>query len=120
MPSEDPARVLSAIAHNIALARRFIEGMAYEAFAEDERTLYAVTRCLEIVSEAVRRLSDDLKMRHPDVPWKRIAGAGNIYRHDYEDVLASILWDTVRDHLQPLENAVRAESERPGGDSWIG
>jgi len=117
MPSEDPERVPVAIHHNITLARRFIQGMAYETFAEDERTLYAVTRCLEIVSEAVRRLPDDLKSRHPDVPWKRIAGAGNIYRHDYEDVLASILWDTVRDHLHTLENAVRQESGRAKGRS---
>lgn len=117
MPSRDATRAVSAIAHNIALARRFIEGMSHEAFAEDERTLYAVTRCLEIVSEAVRRLPDELKARHPDVPWKRIAGAGNIYRHDYEDVLASILWDTVRDHLHALEDAVREEGARPGEDS---
>jgi uncharacterized protein with HEPN domain len=117
MPSRDTARALSTIGHNIALARRFIEGMALEAFADDERTLYAVTRCLEIVSEAVRRLPEELKARHPDVPWKRIAGAGNVYRHDYEDVLASILWDTVRDHLHALENAVRRESARSGEDS---
>lgn len=112
MPSSEPARVLAIIAHNIALARRFIEGMSFASFAGDERTLYAVTRCLEIVSEAARRLPDEVKARHPGVPWKRIAGAGNVYRHDYEDVLASILWDTVRDHLHALESAVRMEMTR--------
>jgi uncharacterized protein with HEPN domain len=109
MPSSDTQRVLSAIAYNIALARRFVEDLSYETFVADERTLYAVTRCLEIVSEAVRRLPEDLKARYPEVPWRRIAGAGNVYRHDYEDVLAVILWDTVRDHLHTLESAVRQE-----------
>ena len=117
MPSNDTARVLSAIAHNIALARHFIEDITYETFVTDERTLYAVTRCLEIVSEPSRRLPDDLKARHPGVPWGRIAAAGNVYRPDYEDVLAGILWDTVLDHLQTLENAVREERARSGEHS---
>ena len=81
-----------------------------EQFAGDDRTLYAVTRCLEIISEASRRLPKELKDRYPEVPWARIAGAGNIYRHDYEDVLASILWHTVQDQLGGLERAVAQES----------
>ncbi|MDW6020724.1 HepT-like ribonuclease domain-containing protein [Mesorhizobium sp. BAC0120] len=109
MPSRDTRRVLAAIAYNVRLAHRFVEGMSFEAFAEDERTLYAVTRCLEIISEASRRLPSDLKARHPNVPWAQIAGAGNIYRHDYEDVLARILWITVREQLDALEHAVAQE-----------
>lgn len=111
MPSRDVARVLGTISYNIALARRFVSGLAYDAFAEDQRTQYAVTRCLEIVSEASRRLPDDLKAKYPEVPWDRIAGAGNVYRHDYEDVLPGILWNTILHHLDPLEEAVRKESE---------
>jgi uncharacterized protein with HEPN domain len=109
MPSRDTRRIASVIAHNITLARRFVEGMTFEAFAADERTLYAVTRCLEIISEASRRLSNDVKARYPAVPWGRIAGAGNVYRHDYEDVLASALWHTVRYQLAGLEWAVQRE-----------
>lgn len=112
MPSRDTSRILQAIAYNIALARRFVEDISYDAFAADERTPYAVTRCLEIVSEASRRLPDELKARHPDVRWEQIAGAGNVYRHDDEDVLASILWDTVQHHLFQLEDAVREEARR--------
>jgi hypothetical protein len=51
----------------------------------DPRTVYAVTRCLEIISEGSRRLPDDLKARHPSIAWRDMAGAGNIYRRDYED-----------------------------------
>ncbi len=109
MPSSDSGRVLEAIAHNIALARRFLADMTFEVFAKDVRSIYAVTRCLEIVSEASRRLPAEMKARHPEVPWDRIAAAGNVYRHDYEDVLADILWNTVKDHLTGLEKAVRDE-----------
>jgi uncharacterized protein with HEPN domain len=111
MPSSDTVRILETIAYNAALARRFVHGVSYEAFAADELRLYAVTRCLEIISEASRRLSDELKARHADVPWRQIAGSGNIYRHDYEDVLPGILWETVLHHLGGLERAITDELE---------
>jgi len=68
-----------------------------------------VTRCLEIISEASRRLPDELKARHPTIAWKEMAGAGNIYRHDYEDVAASYVWITVQNHLPPLRAATEQE-----------
>jgi uncharacterized protein with HEPN domain len=61
-----------------------------------------VTRCLEIISEASRRLPDELKARHPSIAWKDMAGAGNIYRHDYEDVAAQQVWEAVQIDLPPL------------------
>jgi uncharacterized protein with HEPN domain len=102
---------MGAIGYNAALAPRFVQDISYEAFAKDERTLYAVTRCLEIISEASRRLPDELKARYSEVPWRQIAGSGNIYRHDYEDVLPSILWNTILYHLGVLERAVHDELE---------
>jgi hypothetical protein len=47
-----------------------------------------VTRCLEIISEASRRLPEAMKARHPSIAWSDMAGAGNVYRHDYDDVAA--------------------------------
>jgi uncharacterized protein with HEPN domain len=115
MPSSDPVRVLQIIGHNIGLVRTFVAGMSYKTFQSDERTIYAVTRCLEIISEASRRLPENVKTRHPDVLWNRIAGAGNIYRHDYEDVLPGILWTTIREGLDELERAVVAELGKAEG-----
>ena len=111
MPSRETSRIAAVISYNITLARRFVENMNLEAFSADERTLYAVTRCLEIISEASRRLPNDMKARYPEVPWAQIAGAGNVYRHDYEDVLASILWNTVHHQLDGLERAAKGELE---------
>jgi uncharacterized protein with HEPN domain len=90
MPSDQEAvrRWLHDIRHHMALAERFVAGMNYETFKDDERTVYAVTRCLEIISEASRRLPDALKARHPSIAWREMAAAGNIYRHEYEDVAA--------------------------------
>jgi uncharacterized protein with HEPN domain len=85
---------------------------APDTFRTDARTLYAVTRCLEIISEASRRLPEDLKARQPHIPWKNIAGAGNIYRHEYEDVDAKLIWDTIQLALPPLQTVIAEEIER--------
>ena len=70
---------------------------------------YAVTRCLEIISEASRRLPNELKARHPTISWKQMADAGNVYRHDYEDVAAQLVWDTVQRSLPPLKLVIETE-----------
>jgi uncharacterized protein with HEPN domain len=73
--------------------------------------LYAVIRCLEVISEASRRLSDDLKARHPQILWREMAAAGNVYRHDYEDVLPRRVWKTLREELPPLRAVIERELE---------
>jgi uncharacterized protein with HEPN domain len=109
MRSDPDFGPLSDIERNIELAQAFVGSHTYESFQADRRTVYAVIRCLEIISEASRRLSDGLKARHQGMPWSDIAGAGNIYRHDYEDVLDQIVWRTVQGGLKPLHEAVRGE-----------
>ena len=111
MPSEPEAvrRWLDDMRHHIAMAERFTTGIGYETFKDDDRTVYAVTRCLEIVSEASRRLPDALKARHPSIAWREMAAAGNIYRHEYEDVAASRVWRTVTLSLPLLRAVVERE-----------
>jgi uncharacterized protein with HEPN domain len=64
MLSNAAIAALRDIAQHIDLAIQFTEGFDYEAFVADPRAIYAVARCLEIISEASRRLPDDLKARH--------------------------------------------------------
>jgi uncharacterized protein with HEPN domain len=100
------------IKHHIKLANQFVAGLDYATFRDDQRTVYAVIRCLEIISEASRRLPDEMKLRHPSIPWKDVAGAGNVYRHDYEDVAAKVVWDTVQLALPQLRAAIASEIEQ--------
>src|ERR1700733_2319289 len=111
MPSEaDAVRSwLHDIRHHAAMAQSFVEGMSYETFRDDLRTIYAVPRCLEIISEASRRLPDELKARHPSIQWRDMAAAGNIYRHEYEDVAVRGVWDTLSLHLPPLRIVIEQE-----------
>jgi uncharacterized protein with HEPN domain len=63
MPSDRVRQALCDMRENAALARDFVGAMTLKEFSTDRRTFYAVTRCLEIISEAARRLDDDLRAR---------------------------------------------------------
>ena len=101
MRSNAERNALRDILHQIELAQAFTRDLDEESFCADVMRVYAVTRCLEIISEASRRLSDSLKTRHPEIAWRDIAGAGNVYRHDYQDVAAPRVW-TPTAGLAPL------------------
>lgn len=117
MPSDRARTPLRDILDHIDLAEAFTAGFDVVKFRDDLRMLYAVTRCLEIVSEASRRLPLTLKERHPSIAWKRMAGAGKVYRRDYEDVAANFVWDTIQIALPPqraiLEQELRLLGEPP-------
>jgi uncharacterized protein with HEPN domain len=111
MPSDSSAtrRWLNDIRHHIDLAQHFVGAVGYEEFRDDVLRFYAVTRCLEIISEASRRLPDEMKARYPSIAWKDMAGAGNIYRHDYEDVAPLRIWRTLQLALPPLRAVIERE-----------
>jgi uncharacterized protein with HEPN domain len=72
------ARWLNDILDNVILAQTFVGELDRAAFCADTLRVYAVTRCLEIISEASRRLPDDLKGRHPSIAWRWLARAAFI------------------------------------------
>ena len=93
---EDMRRAIGHIEVDIA-------GLDADAFAADRRARQLVERNLEIISEASRRLPDELKAGVPEIPWQEIAGIGNILRHDYHDSRPDILWNTCKVDLPPLK-----------------
>lgn len=114
MPSKSPAQRFQDILDNIAAIREFVSGMDIDGFLASRRTTYAVTRALEIISEASRRLPEDFKARNSSIDWVAIAAAGNVYRHEYEAVDDALLWHTAKHSLDALDVAVREELRREG------
>ena len=110
----DPVRWLHHIRHNVFLAQRFVSGLDYERFRDDELYFYALTRCLEIISEASRRVPQEMKRRCPNIPWAEMASAGNVYRREYEDVAQHRVWGTVEERLPLLLTAVEQELRNLG------
>ena len=104
MPSES-----GALRRWLIDIRHFVSGVDYDEFKDDLMRLYAVIRCLEIISEASRRLPRALKARHSAIAWHAMAAAGNVYRHDYEDVAASAVWRTLKNDAPQLLEVVERE-----------
>jgi uncharacterized protein with HEPN domain len=88
-----------------------------EAFEADWQKRWLVERGFEIVSEASRHLTNDLKERHPEIPWVKVAGIGNVLRHDYERVAPDVLWTIAQSDLHILEKACREELAAESGSA---
>lgn len=119
MPSEKPGRSLKHrledILLNIDAARSFTTGCDFAGFMADAKARYAAVRAPEIISEASRHVSNEIKARHSDIPWRNIAAAGNLYRHQYDGVDDMFVWDVIARDLEPLRVVVEQELSRLKG-----
>lgn len=82
-----------------------------ERFLADEDAFDAGLRRLHTIAEATQRLSNELKDRHPEIPWTRIAGFRNRIVHAYMDVDPELVWSVIQDELPAL---VRLAGDEPG------
>jgi uncharacterized protein with HEPN domain len=56
----------------------FVDRMSFDEFIADDRTISAVIRKFEVIGEATKQIPDDLRQRYPEIPWKEMAGNGNV------------------------------------------
>ena len=100
---------LADIVEAIERIRFILNGVSLEAFEQDWEKRWLVERGIEILSEASRHLPDDLKTRRPNIPWSKVAGIGNVLRHDYDHIAPDVLWKLAQDDLLALEKICREE-----------
>jgi uncharacterized protein with HEPN domain len=100
---------LTDIIEAIERVRGVLGDISLDTFESDWQRQWLVERGVEIISEASRRLPEELKARHPEIPWPKVAGIGNVLRHDYESISAPVMWKLVREDLPQLDQACRDE-----------
>jgi uncharacterized protein with HEPN domain len=92
MARKTPRLYLEHIRESIALIEERVAGQTFESFVADGALRDSIERRIEIISEASRRLPDDMKARYPDIPWPALAAIGNVLRHEYYAIEPEVLW----------------------------
>jgi uncharacterized protein with HEPN domain len=106
MADKTPRLYLEHIKEAIAIIEGRVAGKTLADLAADDILRDAIERRIEMISEASRRLPEDMKARHPEVPWHNVAGIGNVLRHEYYSVNMDIIWRIATQDLRPLAAAV--------------
>jgi uncharacterized protein with HEPN domain len=86
--------------------KRFMKGLTKQEFFENKEKQYAVLRALEIMGEATKNLSKELKAEHPEIQWSDIAGMRDKLIHQYFGVNIDLVWETVKKGLPELGNKI--------------
>ncbi len=83
--------------------QQFTQGMEYNDFIKDDKTIFAVVRALEVIGEAAKRISRSVKNRYPQIPWKDAAGMRDKLIHEYFGINLKVVWDTIKQDIPALK-----------------
>jgi len=97
---------LEDIQQAIGKIYEYISGLDFEIFKKDSKTIDAVVRNLEIVGEAVKQVPENVRIMHPNIDWKKIAGLRDILIHSYFGVDIEIIWSIIQNNLPELKEQI--------------
>ena len=107
---DDPAYV-GDIRLEISRMRKFTHGMTKAQFMRNELVCHAVERCIEIIGEAARNVSEEFRQKHPQVEWKKIIAMRNLIIHAYGRVDYNLVWEVVEKDIAELEKQLDAAAK---------
>ncbi len=101
---------LEDIRQAIGKIQSYTAGITRDMFDQDDRTVDAVIRNLQIIGEAAKAIPDSIRAGYPNVEWKKIAGLRDILAHQYFEVDLDIIWDVLQNKLPELDRELGAQN----------
>lgn len=98
---------LKDILESIERVENFVKDMNYDEFVKDEKTHYAVIRCIEIVGEATKHIPNYIRRKYPEIPWKDIAGMRDKVIHFYFGINLKKVWKTVEEDFPEIKPLIK-------------
>ena len=95
------------ILQNMRDAEDFIQGLTYEQFAPDKKTVNAVIRSIEVIGEAAKHVPTSIRSKYPDVPWKEMAGMRDKVIHFYFGVDLETVWLVVKERIPAIKPIIQ-------------
>ncbi len=99
--------LLEDIYQAIERIEQYIENFAFQDFLKDIKTQDAVIRNLEVIGEAVKHLSSDVREAYPQVPWRAMAGLRDRLIHHYFGINLDVVWEIVTNELPLVKQQIR-------------
>ena len=109
---KDERLYLSNIQECIERIEEYTKG-GKEEFMQTKMIQDAVIRNFEIIGEATKRLSPELRSKYSDVPWQQMAGLRDVLIHDYLKVNLNLVWQIIEQNLSNLKRQVTAILQNP-------
>ncbi|MEA1993647.1 MAG: DUF86 domain-containing protein [Euryarchaeota archaeon] len=104
---KDDSVYLRHILDAITKIEEYTQGIKYKEFMEDNLIQDGVIRQIEIIGEATKRLSKEIRKRHPEIPWRDMTGMRDKLIHNYLGVDIDAVWDTVERDIPSLKTELR-------------
>ncbi len=85
----------------------FVEGLTFEEFQKDDKTSSAVIRKFEILGEATKNISDDVRKKFSEIPWKEMAGMRDKLIHSYFGIDYKLVWSTIKNSIPKVKTVLK-------------